>query len=88
MLYVLERSEIRTRSSSCACQPSCALSGGTSPGLSVGPAVDGLLTASLPAASLGMSPFAHTNSKYIRGRRGGGWGGSERLAVRLALAAL
>ena len=56
-----EGTELKTLSSSCACQPSCALSGWTAPGLSAGPAAGGLLTASLPAASLWMRPFAHTH---------------------------
>lgn len=68
---------LRTRSSSCACRPSCAPSGWTAPGLSAGPAVDGPLTASPPGASLWTRPFVRTNTAVDQ--RGERWTGTERL---------
>lgn len=60
--FILPVFELRTQSSSYVCQPSCAPSGWTAPGLSAGPAVDGPLTASPPDASLWTRPCVHTNT--------------------------
>lgn len=60
ILHDFNRSWFKTQSFSCACPPSCSLSGWTARGLSAGPAACGPPTASLPAASLWMHPCAHT----------------------------
>ena len=63
---VFDDTELKTLSSSCVCQPSCALSGWTAPVLSAGPAGGEPQTASPPAASLWTPPFKHEKTQICR----------------------